>query len=202
MSKRDDYLEAMTDDEILDALRDPGNAPGNYDDYEFEEELGYRGYRNVNGSFVNYDESNPVALGIILALVLVAAILAIFGFAYAVSYAIYFSKVIYVAFLVGIVLVGRGKGRSKLANYIFFLICIALVTRLYPEFLLYVSYDQEFSEWLASDSTPFEEILIATFFYFVSILVFPWIFLKLIVMVARDNAKSRYPRYHGTHRNM
>ncbi|MCZ8493607.1 hypothetical protein [Priestia megaterium] len=198
--RRKDY-EKITDAEDYKELTDGEverlyeNDPG---DYDLENEYKDRGLDKKDNSYYAgmYEVvGNPVGLGIILTLVVVAAILAFYVFGYAVAYAVYFAKLIYVAFFLGIIFVGRGKGRSKAANLFFYLTSMALVTRMYPSFIPDTLAHQDFQEWFAAETTTFTAVAKATFFYFLSLLIVPWIMLKLVVMIARDNAKG-YPRYN------
>lgn len=211
MSKGEDRLDGMTDGDLIDDIDDYVNSSGDFDEYELEEELKYRGYsKNSSGKYIkggyddedeneaeaeNYsasnnnesDKSGCAILTIPLVLLLIAAIVyfSLLGFGAGVYFSIEFQIPIYMAFAVTFIGIFFSQGASKLANFCFAIATAALISRIFPYFLpeVHSLSVEDFQEW--SKITPKSTAYLYTLYYFLAITIIPFICMKTFSKIVR-----------------
>ncbi|GAB6562485.1 hypothetical protein bcgnr5378_06470 [Bacillus cereus] len=117
--------------------------------------------------------------------ILIAAVLAIFigGFiviAYAVEYAIY----IYIGFVITFALMYLTRGNSKIINFLFYLCCLALATRLFT-IVIEVFEGVDYVTFITRDSDGLGVIFKYGFLYAIYVSIVPLLAAKLIVKTVR-----------------
>jgi len=180
----------------LEIMREQGGNSVN-DSLEIEIELENRGYeQDENGYFefepehkskinnVNDVESEVSGDGFLFKLILGAAfvIFCLFGTPVIVGYAINYSVIIYIGFILTFVLMYLAKATIPTLNSLFYLGCFALMTRFYADLVGYWEHT-DYLTFIYRDSTNNVVLIKYAVIYIVYIAIVPTLLFKAIKMI-------------------
>lgn len=180
----------------LEILREQGGDSVN-DSLEIEIELENRGYeQDENGYFefepehkskinnVNGEENEVSGNGSLFKFVLWAAfvVFCLFGTPVIVGYAINYSVVIYIGFILTFVFMYLTKATLSTLNFLFYLGCFALMTRFYADLVGYWERT-EYLTFVHRDSTNNIDLIKYAVIYIIYIAIVPSLLYKAIKMI-------------------
>lgn len=137
-------------------------------------------------------------LAIIGGIVLIASLIAA---NIVIGYAVNFTKYIWIGFSITFLLMILGKGRSKFLNFIFFLGCLAVSTRMFATIIGMVE-NTDYVTYIFAESTGILDMIKWGFFYAVYIFIVPYIVMKLITAIVRGVSKTKSSNSNNTTLNV
>lgn len=150
-----------------------------YGDWEAGDELENRGYvQTRKGEWVEIYEPFVTSRTLLFFAGVIALLAGLFCTHFILGYSTNYTIQIWVGFVVSLVLMILTRGRSKFFNFIFYLGCFALLTRLFVNIIEY-SEGQSYMSFLFEDETTDLIVLIKYgLFYAIYIFFAPYLLMK------------------------
>lgn len=151
-----------------------------------DEELENRGLiENENGNRVQNDVDVPNIGGTLLFIIgLVALVAGLIGWIFLVVIAVNFELYIFIGFILTFALMYLAKGRSSFINFLFYLGCLALATRLYANVIGLMEH-ADFITFVNRSHGGIGVIIKYGFIYVIYICIVPYFSMKLITLIVR-----------------
>ncbi|MCU7667579.1 hypothetical protein [Bacillus thuringiensis] len=170
-------------DEELERIYEQGN---DRDRYRADEELVRRGLiENEHGNRIQNDVDVPNIGGSLLFILGLAAIAAgLLGALIIVAGAVVYEVYIYIGFILTFALMYLAKGRFPFVNFLFYLGCLALATRLFAN-VIEMMENVDFATFINRRTDGLGVIIKYGFLYAIYIFIIPLFSMKLITSIVR-----------------
>ncbi|MBM7620002.1 hypothetical protein JOC95_001854 [Bacillus tianshenii] len=167
---------------------------GHSDNYKIEQELFRRGYDQDNDGYFSFEEEygqgngkeEESGLGALFLLIFgaVLVVASLIGSHFILGYSTNYTPHIWIAFGLSFLFMVLSRGRSKFLNFVFYLGCFALATRLFVT-IIEMLENEVYVSYITHDSTTLTDMIKYGFYYGIYIAFVPYLTMKIITAITR-----------------